>query len=328
MSFPLVSIGLPVYNGGERIAGALNSILRQSFTDFEVVIVDNASTDDTRAICRDYAQRDRRICYFRNVTNIGVNPNHDRVFEYSHGKYFAWFADDVEYAPDTLARCVAEIERASATPLVLVHPRCQIIRDGRPLSLAEQKSIASNSPRPWRRLAVVLSKVGLVNQLFGLIRAEVLRKTRLNGLYASSDYVLLAELAMQGELREIPEVLVRRRIDSNRGTAAVHRDLQAWKAWLGAARSRSLADALPYRERLAFEYLRAAWHSPIGALDKFMCLACILPVHYERTSRVVRMGARLMQPWRWRRWWQQRRFHRCQNPETCPPSGGATASHE
>jgi glycosyltransferase involved in cell wall biosynthesis len=328
MSAPLVSIGLPVYNGGERIAGALDSILRQSFTDFEVVIVDNASTDDTGAICQDYARKDRRIRYFRNAANIGVNPNHDRVFAQARGKYFAWFADDVEYAPDAVGRCVAEIERASATPPVLVHPRCQIIRDGRPLPPTEQKSISSSSARPWRRLAAVLSNVGLVNQLYGLIRAEALRQTRLNGLYASSDYVLLAELAMQGEIREIPEVLIRRRIDSNRGTAAVHRDLQAWKAWLGAAGRRSLADVLPYRERLAFEYLRAAWHIPISAVDKCMCVASILPVHYERTSRVVRIGTRLLRPWRWRQWWQHRRCIRRHNSETCPAPNGTTVNHE
>jgi len=69
---PRVSIGLPVYNGERFLAGAIESILAQTFGDFELVISDNASTDGTSEICREYQARDSRVHYLRNETNIGV----------------------------------------------------------------------------------------------------------------------------------------------------------------------------------------------------------------------------------------------------------------
>ena len=78
---PKVSIGLPVYNGGEFIRAAIESILAQTFPDFELNISDNASTDETEAICRDYAAQDQRIRYVRQSTNLGAGANFKFVFE-------------------------------------------------------------------------------------------------------------------------------------------------------------------------------------------------------------------------------------------------------
>jgi glycosyltransferase involved in cell wall biosynthesis len=88
----LVSIGLPVYNAGQYLEEALDSILAQTFEDFELIISDNGSTDNTEAICWSYARRDQRIRYFRNETNLGAAWNFNRVFELASGKYFKWTA--------------------------------------------------------------------------------------------------------------------------------------------------------------------------------------------------------------------------------------------
>ena len=93
---PKVSIGLPVFNGAKYLAGTLDRLLSQTYPDFEIVVSDNASTDETSEICADYCNRDKRIRYFRNNSNIGAAPNFNRVFELSRGAYFAWAAyDDV-----------------------------------------------------------------------------------------------------------------------------------------------------------------------------------------------------------------------------------------
>ena len=76
---PRVSIGLPVFNAERYLAEALDSFLNQTFTDFELIISDNASTDQTQTICRDYMARDQRIRYFRNEKNQGSIYNHNRV---------------------------------------------------------------------------------------------------------------------------------------------------------------------------------------------------------------------------------------------------------
>jgi glycosyltransferase involved in cell wall biosynthesis len=275
----------------------LDSVLSQNFEDFELVISDNASTDKTREICEDYARRDRRILYSRNETNLGINPNHDRVFELARGKYFAWFADDLEYLPGMLSRCVEVIEQAPPS-VVLVYPRCQMIRDGVEVPFDNRRSIESRDSRPHKRLERVIRHVLMVNQLFGLANREALGKTQLNGLYPSSDYVLLGELAMLGQIREMPEVLLRRRIDSDRGTQARHEDTKAWRAWLGGGDKKVRADWLPYRERLALEYLRAAWRLPLRPADKLLCLMAILPTYYERMSRSIRFLLKATTFWR------------------------------
>lgn len=89
-----VSIGLPVYNGAHLLRRALDSLLGQDFGDFELIISDNASTDDTRDICEDYARRDRRIRYSRNARNLGVMPNFHCVRGLASADYFMWASHD------------------------------------------------------------------------------------------------------------------------------------------------------------------------------------------------------------------------------------------
>ena len=71
---PRLSIGLPVYNGENFLAESIESLLGQSYEDFELIISDNASTDGTEDICRSYAQQDSRIRYIRQPHNIGLRP--------------------------------------------------------------------------------------------------------------------------------------------------------------------------------------------------------------------------------------------------------------
>src|SRR5512141_2931759 len=108
---PRISIGLPVYNGEKYLELTIKSILAQSFTDFELIIADNASTDRTQEICQIYAARDRRIRYLRNEQNLGAAPNHNRVFQLSSGEYFKWSGYDDLIKPDFLAKCIDILDR-------------------------------------------------------------------------------------------------------------------------------------------------------------------------------------------------------------------------
>lgn len=276
---PLVSIGFPVYNGAEFLSRALDSILSQDFKDFEIIIADNASTDDTERLCRDYAKKDSRIRYVRNPTNIGVNPNHNLVFEMNRGRYFAWAAHDIEQLPGMLSRCVREMQTGPGAP-VLVYPRCELAGDSGMPAGWQQPSIASNHAKPSQRVDAVIRNIVFVTQHYGLFDTGALRKTRLNGSYPSSDYVLTAELAMLGEIREIPEVLLRRTIQKNRGTAAVINDKRAWVAFSGHnARSRTL---LSIRERLTIEYFRAPWRLPLKFTERCACSLAAVTAHYRK----------------------------------------------
>ncbi len=91
---PVVSIGMPVYNGAQYIREALDSLLAQTFTDFELIISDNASSDATQAICSEYARRDPRIQYVRQSENKGAAANFKFVLDCAQAELFMWAAYD------------------------------------------------------------------------------------------------------------------------------------------------------------------------------------------------------------------------------------------
>lgn len=90
----LVSVGMPVYNGEKYISKAIDSILNQTVSHFELIISDNASCDATEQICRSYLCKDSRIRYFRHPENRGAVENFKFVFEKASGEYFMWAAAD------------------------------------------------------------------------------------------------------------------------------------------------------------------------------------------------------------------------------------------
>src|SRR5436305_4413473 len=99
MSTPKVGVGMPVYNAERYLREALDSFLAQTYADFELTLVDNASDDGTEAICREYATRDDRVRYHRISENMGAVLNFRRAFELARGEYFAWAAHDDLRAP-------------------------------------------------------------------------------------------------------------------------------------------------------------------------------------------------------------------------------------
>jgi glycosyltransferase involved in cell wall biosynthesis len=209
-SRPRVSIGVPVYNGERYLAATLDSLLAQTFGDFEIILCDNASTDGTEDIARAYATRDRRIRYVRSDRNLGAARNYNRAFELSTGEYFRWFAGDDVAAPRSLERCVAVLDREPA--VVLVYPKTKLIDEqGRVIGDYDDR-LHLQSPNPCDRFAQLLSRLGLCNAMYGLMRTATVKRTGLLGAYIGSDEMFQAELVLYGTFWEIPEFLFFRRM--------------------------------------------------------------------------------------------------------------------
>jgi glycosyltransferase involved in cell wall biosynthesis len=211
-----VSIGIPVYNGERYLAACLDSLLAQTFTDFEILVSDNCSTDRTREISLAYARRDARVRYSRNERNIGHFANHALVVERATGAYFRWMAYDDLCSPRHLERCVAALDNAPEA--VLAYTRTTFVdeRDG---ELVEIRSHAYRDDRvdlpmesPVRRLLGLVRGLGFCNVFYGLIRTDVLRATSIIKPVYGADRILLAELAARGRFVEIEEPLYVRRI--------------------------------------------------------------------------------------------------------------------
>ena len=206
---PTVTIGVPVYDGERYLAQMLESLAAQTYEDFEVVVSDNASTDRSVEIARDFAARDPRIVISRSPVNRGAGWNFNRVLELGRGRYFKWQAHDDLVAPTYLERCVAALE---ADPgVVVAHTGVEMVDES--LELIERYGIRlrTDDPDPVVRFAEQVLRWNLCYDVFGLIRREALDRTEGMGNFSHGDGVLLAHLALLGRSELIDEPLFRSR---------------------------------------------------------------------------------------------------------------------
>jgi glycosyltransferase involved in cell wall biosynthesis len=202
---PRVSIGMPVYNAEKYLEEALKSVLAQTYSDFELILLDNASTDRTGAICQSYVEKDSRVHYFCNENNIGIAPNFNKVFQISNSEYFKWAAHDDILAPEFLVSCVRALD--DHADVVICYPRAKIIDDTGTYIVDYDPGPDTSSIKPHERFRSLILYPEYAIQQMGLIRSSVMRQTVLMGSYPSSDEIFLAELSLLGRYYEIPERL-------------------------------------------------------------------------------------------------------------------------
>lgn len=271
---PLVSIGLPVHNGEPYIRATLESLLAQTFADFEVIVCDNASTDGTRETCEEFAARDSRIRYERHPENIGAAGNYNRAFELARGRLFRWSAADDLVAPDALEKCVAFLQ--AEPEFVLAYPRTQIIDENGRVVADYDDDLDVRHPAPHERVKHVLRRTKECNAVFGLIDAERLRRTRLIGTYVGSDHILLLELACQGLFAELGETVFYRRVHP--GASSSDKSIARQREFYDPRHSdRAFEQSCVMRTWRHFkESIRAVLRAPIGPIQKLRCLWFVL----------------------------------------------------
>ena len=208
---PRVCIGLPVYNGEKYLKEALDSILSQKYTDFELIISDNASTDKTRQISCIYAAKDDRIRYYRNKHNIGASKNFNNVFKLCSAEYFKWASYDDVLAPAFLLECIKVLDADPS--IVLCHSKtARIDETGSVIGNYDHRAMRNISS--WKTHERFRDLISLRNPcwaVFGLYRTKALAKTQLMGNYIGADRNLLADIGLIGRIYEIPEYLFLRR---------------------------------------------------------------------------------------------------------------------
>jgi glycosyltransferase involved in cell wall biosynthesis len=267
---PRISVGLPVYNGERYLETALDSLLRQTCTDFELIISDNASSDGTEAICRRYAHRDRRVLYTRSERNRGAAWNHNRVVELARAPYFKWAAHDDICAPQFLERCANVLDRQPA--VVLCYPQTVLIDEtGRQLGACADRC-APASPDPFQRFRDLMGTLALSNPMYGVIRTSVLRRTPLIGSYPASDLVLLGELALRGAFHLVPEALFFRRDHPQKSSRSNPADA-ALASWYDPSNQGKI---VLRNWRLLVGYLVSITRTPMGLAARARCYVYML----------------------------------------------------
>ena len=280
---PKVSIGLPVYNGENYLEQAIEAVLSQTYTDFELIISDNASTDKTAVICQKYAAQDSRVRYCPVEVNQGAAWNFNRVFALAQGKYFKWLAHDDLIAPTYFEKCVAALENDPG--VVLAHTSVQFIdEDGNTI---EDYSIHldCNIEPAHKRLKTVMLDWHLCFEVFGIIRSDALRKTgQVMGNYGHGDGVLLERLALMGRFYEVPEILffARRHVNqsmSQYGYNGGGNDYHKYTVWFDPSKRGKLI--FP-SWKIVWESYRSLWLVPISFSDRLAGHIYIIRLFHHR----------------------------------------------
>jgi len=269
---------MPVYNGARWLRGAVESCLSQTFGNFVLVICDNASTDETESIARQFAALDDRVRYHRNQENIGVYRNYDRAFSFAETPYFKWASGNDLCAPAFVEECVALLEADRNS--VLAYPRTVTFFDS-----VDDGQLYARDPEiidddPVVRFCRALDEIHLNNAFNGVIRTEVLRGTGLNRVHGGSDILLVAELALRGSIRQCQDPLFFRRMSPSASSSA--------KDPVAAAKFFS-AEGRDIHDTLRWDFYRSCFSVALGApISWGGRLRCIR--HVARMCRWDRVG--------------------------------------
>ena len=216
---PLVSIGMPVYNGASYIAAAIESILGQTLSNLELVICDNTSTDDTENICHRYAASDARVRYYRNDTNLGAHPNYNKTFELSSGKYFKWAPHDDLLDRYYLEKCVGALEKEQDATVCQSYLR-YLDDHGDVIGDYDSNLTGSDSPSASNRFSSLVLRRHPSYEIMGVFRRAALEGSLLLESFHGADRALLAEIALRGRFLQIREPLMYVRDHRERYTRA------------------------------------------------------------------------------------------------------------
>jgi glycosyltransferase involved in cell wall biosynthesis len=211
-STPRVSFGVPVRNGESYLGVCLDSILAQDFTDFELIVSDNASTDGTRELLEEYASKDDRIRLSFKPENVGIIENFNSVVRLARGEYFRWVGADDWLEPDYLSHCVAALDADPGAILATTYFKLHY--DDGTEEYQEYQGELLDSPDPRRRLARMLwffhAGAALYEPNYSLIRRRVLEDTGLLRIHPNNDWIMSTQLALAGRIAHVPKLLFHR----------------------------------------------------------------------------------------------------------------------
>ena len=215
MNNPKVSIGLPVYNGEPFIRDSIDSILSQTFRDFELIISDNCSTDKTEIICKEYAERDSRILYVKQSTNIGGTKNFEFVLGKATGEYFMWMAADDKLHPLFIEK-LYQTMLAHHDLIVVMSDVLNVSNKDEILYTKKLDNIRiADVEKNWLSVRHIFFENPTSNVFFciyGLFKTKELRLVELNyknkvKYISQSEIPFLAQVSLLGKIASIPEEL-------------------------------------------------------------------------------------------------------------------------
>ncbi|HWL82912.1 MAG TPA: glycosyltransferase [Roseomonas sp.] len=207
MDEPLVTIGMPVRNGGDQIRVAIDSLLAQTHRNLRLVISDNCSTDDTVEICNAYAREDARVTVVRQPQNLGICGNFRFVLMQAESPYFMWACHDDVWAPEFIRKNLDNL---------LAHPAAVMSTSRVVMAMPDGPQEMSNGTFALQgdlqqRLGRFFWDPGEVSRFYGVFRTEALKRSFPADIDVFGyDWIVMALNLLEGEHLEMPEVLLTR----------------------------------------------------------------------------------------------------------------------
>lgn len=253
---------MPVYNGADYLRETMESVREQTFVDYEFIICDNDSTDETPDIVAEFAASDGRIRYIKHPENIGAHNNYNSLVPLARGEYFKWVAHDDLMDPGFIDACVSALD---AHPNVVLAFTTVDKIDSQGTKIGELVSTKSyDHDSPYDRLRAYLGDRVKAPPIFGVMRTPVLRETKLLGNFGGADTMFLAEMSMRGRFAVIDEHLFQFRFHDTRYSA---QDTAEIRKWFDPSRK---APILSSWKKLA-ALLGAIWRVPMTVTDRLRC---------------------------------------------------------
>lgn len=286
---PLAAAGIPVFQGQNFLDDTLHHLREQTYGNLEILVCDNASTDDTVTIAKEHAAADARVKVKVNETNLGAAENYNTVFRESNGKYFAWNAHDDYSSPDYFEAAVAALE-ANPHCAVAIPRSFRIDVDGAKLEEFEiPPDLFSDKPHVRFRTAAHANPATVV---FGVFRRSIIEGRPPHGHFSGSDRNFVADILLQGPpvmagdaefyLREHPGRSVR--TYHRRGNRYSHgRD-----AWFDPQRTGRIV--FPAWRRLG-RYVLSVSRTRLGPAESARCYLAVFSIMGQENFRLTKQLA-------------------------------------
>ena len=274
---PRLTIGLPVHDGADYLAEAVESVLTQTFSDFELVLADNASTDASADICRRYAADDDRVRYLPSRSNRGSAWNWNRCVAEATAPKFQWLCHDDALEPDNGTRLVAALDGAG-DDVVCAYSHTLLMDAGGTVAGRYDDRLDLEAATPHERLESVMVHLELVNPLFGVYRTGVLTSTRLMQGFARADTALMVELFLRGRAVKVDADLFRRR-RHDAASMVAHETTAALDRFYDP--NRRSATRFP-TWRLFRTYARAVAEAPLSPAERARCTVLLGKSRYRK----------------------------------------------
>jgi glycosyltransferase involved in cell wall biosynthesis len=289
-----IDIGLPVFNGEKYVAQAIESIRAQTFNGWRLVICDNASTDATERICREFAAQDPRIEYRRNPVNVGLYPNFEVAFNAGRATYFKFHAHDDLCAPNFLEEAIRSLEANPKAVLAYSKPRV-IDGEGNVIAALDwEDGFAPANPDPGSRFMALSrgmrdSTSPAPTYMFGVFRRALIPRRCLRTTNLRAHDSLLAEMALRGPFVRTPDGLFTVRLDgTNSSVLDSNWNPMAWQKVLdGKGKSGIGTRVSAHMHHL--QYLRAV--TTVRGLSPRQRVATVVEYSWEIGGRKVRRVA-------------------------------------